>query len=563
MQVSGRGLSRRGSARVLRAAGLVGLLVVTALSGCRRENPSNFDSNLAPETFISGAPAESSFAFYQVHVFWNGSDPDGVIDHYEFAVTDSNKVPGEDTPEFSGYFRTDRTDSVFRLSADNPQILGHRFYVRAVDNEGKTDPTPAWTYFIANDFNFPNVVFTRGVGTWSDRYGNPHSIVVKSNNRFDPTDTIGVGGCVDYAWDGFDVDPGGFVTGFLYRESASTVFLGGTLADTAFAKCYTPTFNGKDAVHVKAVDDAGAATFTDSVRAVKINFNPVTWLCDPNSPTTPVRARVFTDDRGEVRPSGTILANGFRNITFAYTGFDDDRDARPDVDDPGVNAFAWRRLENGGGPAYREISLNKWEPFPAVNVFDESGQSGSRLLTSADWTFFIRSKDIYGLWGRPETLLVRVNYPAFFTSVAYVDTSGAENPLWDPAGTVLHVDWPTNGGTPPPLHVRFQAIDVHSADSPDPLEISTVVEDENGQVLEYRTRINGSSAGFEPAPAVGPAEVFLPVSLDPNAAAMVRPGLNTLDLAANDDGEGASRRTDLTVRFCLHPDGQTTNCTGN
>jgi hypothetical protein len=271
---------------------------------------------------------------------------------------------------------------------------------------------------------------------------------------------------------------------------------------------------------------------------------------------------VFTDDKGEIRPSGTTLANGFRSVQFAYTGFDDDRDMRPDADDPGVTAFAWRRLENGGGPAYREIALNKWDPFPAVNVFDESGTSGSRLLTSADWTFLIRCKDLFGLYGRPETLLVRVNYPAFFTSVSYVDTSGAENPLWDPTGNVLHVDWPSNGGNPPPLHLRYQAIDEHSADTPHPLEITEVVEDENGQVLEYRTRYNGSSAGFEPALPGGVNEAFLPVSTG-NESAVIRAGLNELRLSANDDGEGDARTTELVVRFCLHFDGQTADCSGN
>jgi hypothetical protein len=103
--------------------------------------------------------------------------------------------------------------------------------------------------------------------------------------------------------------------------------------------------------------------------------------------------------------------------------------------------------------------------------------------------------------------------------------------------------------------VRYQAIDIHSADSPHPLEITNVVEDENGQVLEYRTRYNGSSAGFEPAPPGGVNEVFLPVSLDSTAAVMIRPGLNNLELSVNDDGEGKARRTVLNVQFWLHPDG--------
>jgi len=80
------------------------------------------------------------------------------------------------------------------LTADNPQILGHRFYVRAVDNEGKVDPSPAWAYFVAHDFNFPGVRFKTSEGTWTDRTGNPRRLVLRSNDRYVATDTIGVGG---------------------------------------------------------------------------------------------------------------------------------------------------------------------------------------------------------------------------------------------------------------------------------------------------------------------------------------------------------------------------------
>jgi hypothetical protein len=491
------------------------------------------------------APAESTLAFYQVHLYWNGSDPDGQITFYEYSVTDSNKTPGEDTPDFAGYFATAATDSVFRMTADDPQTLGHRFYVRAVDNEGKVDPTPAWTYFVAQDFNFPDVVFHTQTGTWTDKFGTDHTIIVDSNGQFNPSDTIGVGGCVEFSWSGFDRDVGGSVVGYESRILGDAVFSGGTLADTTFSKCFPLGFSGREVLTVHAIDDAGASTFPDSIRSVVVNFNPICWIVDPLITDHPVRARVFQDAEGTVFPSGTILADGFRNIRFAYTGFDDARDYREDPENPGVQGFSFRRLVGGGGPAFREVA-GGWEPFPAINTFSQSETQG---LTSGDYLFIIRSLDDLNRWGTPDSVLVGVNYPPYFREVVYYDTGGVPRQLWNQAGgDTLAITLDSGGGSPPPLRVGILAVDEHSADAPDPLDISNVVEDEVGQVTEYRVRINGSTDGYQPAPAEGGLDRFLEVATVPDTTTVVRPGLNTLEVRARDDG---GRVTELFVVFSV------------
>jgi len=529
------------------------LLGTIALGGCRRESPTNFDRNLPPETFISGAPAESTLSYYQVHMYWNGSDPDGLIDHFEYSVTDSNKSPGEDTPDFNGYFSTASTDSLFLLSADSPQILGHRFYVRSVDNEGKVDPTPAWTYFIAHDFNFPSVDFTRSVGIWTDRFNVEHVVELTSTNKFDPTDTIGVGGCFELAWSGSDRDVGGRVVGFEFRSSADTDFQGGSLADTSFSRCFEGDFSGKDAFVVRAIDDAGARTLPDSVRSLVINFNPIAQIVDPLSPD-PVPARVFTDDSGVVRPSGTMLRDGFRRITFAYYGFDDPRDFAEDPEDPGITGFSFRKLSgflpNLGGAAYREVG--DWKEGE-INLFQ---RPEAQSLSSGDYMFLMRSRDDLGRWGEPDTVLIRVNYPPYFVDVSYIDPQGTKQPLWIPGGTepVTALPGLDGDGLPLPLHVQAEAIDDHSADSPHPLEIThPVVEDEVGAVAEYRVRVNGSAGGFEVAPTGGgPTDRFLPATTDSTQEGMVRvtapggPVNNFLEIKCKDVG---GRITALVVPF--------------
>ncbi len=526
---------------------LFGLIVLT---GCRREQPSTFDSNLAPDTYISLAPAESTLAYYRVRIFWNGVDPDGVIDHYEFAVTDSNKVPGEDTPGFNGYFRTERTDSLFVLTANLPQILGHRFYVRSVDNEDKTDPTPAWAYFVAHNYNFPSVSWERSIGTWTDRVGGTRTITIRSNVRVNPTDTIGVAGAVDFAWNGFDIDDGGFVTGFEFRRSSDTEFTGGSLADTSLAWNYEPLpgdpyFSGTDVLRVRAIDDAGASTNPDSVRSIVVNFSPVCWIVDPNQPDQPTHRPSFIDeDSGNVWDSGTTLRDGSRNIQFQFIGFDDPRDIslNPETNPSGIIGFQFRRLLNGGGAAYQNII--PWVAFPEVNEFDRVESSN---LTSGRYTFLVRAKDELSRFGRPDTVVVDINYFPYFTSVVYLDENGEEQPLWLPGGDQVTVTLsPLPDQTYPDLTVRFASLDQHRP-QPDthPLDVNFVVEEELSFVEEYRSQMNGARDGFERVDPGQPGVKTFPVSnADSPPSGVVRKGSNRLELTCK-DVSGKTTKLDL------------------
>jgi hypothetical protein len=453
---------------------------------CRRDAPSNFDRNLPPETILTGAPAESSSAFYQVHLMWYGVDPDGLVDHYEYSVTDTNKVPGEDDPGFSGFLKTTKTDSVFRLEANKVQTLGHRFYVRAVDNEGKTDPTPAWTYFVADDFNLPGVRFLSATGHWRTGRGTDTTVALSSNSAFAPSDTIGVGGEFRASWEGFDADPGGVVVGYQYRRSADPEFIGGTLADTAASFSFarpagsdlSTYFSGVAAILVRSIDDAGAKTNPESLRSVVVNFSPRAWIVDPNQTNPPVRARppLFIEKNSQVAyPSGTFLADGLRRITFKYTGFDDKRDIRLDPNNPsGVIGFQFRRLKGGGGVAYLDIAT--WKPYPLVSDFDDGVG-----LSSGDYTYLIRARDELGREGAPETLKVSVNYFPYFEYVTYLDDTMTEQSLWNPGPSGSQMDTVTvgiapQGGGYPGLTVRFYARDDHDPGNLDPMDFNPVIE---------------------------------------------------------------------------------------
>jgi hypothetical protein len=477
-------------------------------------------------------------------------DPDGRIDHFEYAVTDTSLGPGETTPGFNGYYRTEKTDSLFVFQANDPQILGHRFYVRAVDNEGKVDPTPAWAYFVAHDFNFPNVIFHSAVGSWTTSGGVDTTVFVTSNNQYSPTDTIGIGGRIAVSWSGFDVDQGGYVVGYQYRTTGDAFFRGGTLADTSWSKEFPPTvkggvttyFSGVQALQVRAIDDAGAATQPDSVRSVVVNFSPVTWIVDPSSPT-PVHSKVFTvTTTGQTFPSGTTLADrgSPRRIHFSFTGFDDPRDAVVNPANPaGIIHYEARRWRTESGYTVLPDSFNVG--YPETTIYQ---QPDTQDLTSGDYLFLIRAQDELGRWGTPESLRVSVNYLAYFESLTYADPATETSlPIWfptpsgtaHPETTTVEIPKQPTGGYPD-LELHFLASDNHSPPpNQDPLDFNTVVEEELSTVEEYRAQLNSGSAGFEPAAQDGSGTRFFPV--DPaGGRGVVKAGLNLLVLTARDEG---------------------------
>ena len=132
--------------RTLVRLAVLALCAVGALASCGKD-PLRVDRNRPPTTYLVGAPAESSSASYRIHLYWRGEDADGYVAGYLWAWDDTTH----------GAFRfTTRTDTVFTLTVnDSLDLVGgtqlrppsqsknHIFYIRAVDNLGKADPTLA------------------------------------------------------------------------------------------------------------------------------------------------------------------------------------------------------------------------------------------------------------------------------------------------------------------------------------------------------------------------------------------------------------------------------------
>jgi hypothetical protein len=132
-------MTRRNLARLVVSV----LCLVGALVSCAKD-PLRVDRNRPPETYLVGAPAESAGASYKIHLYWRGEDPDGYISGFFWSWDDST----------IGALRfTTKTDSTFELAVnDSATLFGggpqqpsqtkpHTFFIRAVDNLGKADPS--------------------------------------------------------------------------------------------------------------------------------------------------------------------------------------------------------------------------------------------------------------------------------------------------------------------------------------------------------------------------------------------------------------------------------------
>jgi hypothetical protein len=266
--------------RLVSGLGLCGAVCTVVFFGCREDVGTQIDRNRAPDTYLTGFPADSTTSTYRIHLFWYGSDIDGRVVGYEWAVTDSAPL-AEDTIT---YRFTTRTDSVFRMQVGSTQqVLAHRFYIRAIDNEGKVDPTPARTFFGSVDLVPPLPVFTLSEGF---RNGFP-AIPIEASDITVPRDTIDAGYDVRFHWKGVDgdrvvlesgaIDTVGQVVAFEHwLTPVQTAPIRGDLSDSAVT--FTNLQSGKYVFNLRAVDDAGFAGLDPVTRPFVWNRDPKTYF---------------------------------------------------------------------------------------------------------------------------------------------------------------------------------------------------------------------------------------------------------------------------------------------
>ncbi len=153
------------------------LLTLLALGGCRAFEPEAVVVNQMPETYIIGSPMEHGGGYYHFHVFWYGSDRDGTVERFVWALTDTtlqdeDTVEDEEDENFNpaldasqleiGHWTT-KTDSIFDFTIN--QGVGTSYdmtlHMVAQDDFGDFDRTPARLHFFSNTLGNPQIQFFR------------------------------------------------------------------------------------------------------------------------------------------------------------------------------------------------------------------------------------------------------------------------------------------------------------------------------------------------------------------------------------------------------------------
>src|SRR5215831_2570217 len=205
--------------------------------GCRAPLTPNIDRNQAPETWITAAPFDTitlkndrgnpiGFPFpgtipVRFHLYWTGSDKDGAVVGFYWAVVETVArvpegqffLPNLPGPKPQDYHYTTKTDStfIFQVAEDIPDRQ-HAFFIYAVDNLGKPDPTPARFIFNALD-RFPpipifdactcsgTVYFFNNFGTLLSKPDS--TIITDQADRFTaPRDTCPSNSTLTFRWHG-------------------------------------------------------------------------------------------------------------------------------------------------------------------------------------------------------------------------------------------------------------------------------------------------------------------------------------------------------------------------
>lgn len=115
------------------------LLSILFFISCKKET-SPASPNEAPNTTIANIPVERDTLFALVTLYWDGEDNDGYISGYQYRYTTYRLFIGDSVVQ--DWKDTDSTSLTIPFVSDD--VLNRQvFEVRAVDNNGAVDPTPA------------------------------------------------------------------------------------------------------------------------------------------------------------------------------------------------------------------------------------------------------------------------------------------------------------------------------------------------------------------------------------------------------------------------------------
>jgi hypothetical protein len=166
-------------------AGLAGLVLLgfALLAGCSTHDEMTGPPvpNEPPDTRLEGQAPVSLDVGFSVHFSWGGADPDGLIRGYQFKLVrhgpEGSPSPAGPMPDGTAVLDggewnfTTGTEKTFVLGLANedsgqPDASLYTLFVRAMDDRGEVDPTPARMSFNSSTL-LPSIVIDRPPPTLS------------------------------------------------------------------------------------------------------------------------------------------------------------------------------------------------------------------------------------------------------------------------------------------------------------------------------------------------------------------------------------------------------------
>jgi hypothetical protein len=376
-------------------------------AGCRKTlAPSTLD-NQPPETWIVAAPQDTITTRdesntpvrprigqipVRFHLYWAGSDRDGTIGGYYWAVVETLPIPPEGQisvpslpgPKARDYHFTTKTDSIFIFRAsEEVSERQHAFYIYAVDNKGRPDATPARFVFSAYDKYPPKAIIDefRAEGTEYELLPGGGGVRAQrktyfvtdffeiSNDHPVPRDTVPADAFMTARWHGEPTIPSTVVTGYRYK-------LDETDFNTVDSSVHTASYNsgvGLDKVNpgpkiftLRAIGQSGWRG--EATRWFQMNFAPDTWFAGPDVNDPLATWQSHQDGNGKrywyKDFTATGWVNGYQGVAGTMLS-DDSVDVLPALRPERKTFFEvyndrlWAHTEND------TVHLNSWVIIPA------------------------------------------------------------------------------------------------------------------------------------------------------------------------------------------------------
>ncbi|NOT35500.1 MAG: hypothetical protein HOP12_15245 [Candidatus Eisenbacteria bacterium] len=300
---------------------------------------------MAPETWVTAAPFDTITIVrgtdttptripVRFHVYWAGSDQDGAVAGFFWAVTETLpkppdgflEIPNLPGPKPQDYHFTTATDTTFIFNvAEEVPDRQHGFFIYAVDNKGKGDPTPARFVFVATDRfpPIPLILEARADGIVYELSPGGNGVVPVARSYFItdtdrpftlPRDTVPSNSRLTFRCSARPRIPGSVITALRYKlDEPDFVSTNIAPGQSEFVVRYNDGTPGNDQSPaagtkifiLRAVDQAQGTE--DSTRRFVMNFSPITWWAGPDL-TNPIwRTNAFGEKfipRSQLPPTG-------------------------------------------------------------------------------------------------------------------------------------------------------------------------------------------------------------------------------------------------------------------